>query len=469
MVVVESLPKEYTPEYALERLWDLPYCCALESALRLPRLGRYSFVTADPFEVFRVHRAKGDALGPLANALSRYSTESIPGLPPFQGGAAGVFTYDLGRCFERIPSALHNEFDLPLAVLGVYDVVLAWDHVEDRAWLISQGFPEIDESNRKNRAEQRARFFLERLKMSAVARPAESTSVHATAHGLTAPQFSTRLGSAWLGNFDSHGYRDAVNRAREYIFAGDIFQVNLSQRLMRRATCDSLDLYLSLRQANAAPFAGYFNLGTAQVVCSSPERFLQVHDRRVETRPIKGTRKQTGDPVIDRSLSQEMQRSPKDRAENVMIVDLLRNDLSRVCQPESVCVPQLCEVEAFPGVLHLVSAVEGQLATDAGLTDLIAATFPGGSITGAPKVRAMEIISELEPTVRGAYCGSMGYLSFDGSMDLNILIRTITASRGWWQFQVGGGIVADSVAEAEEEETWTKAAGMVAAIARAVG
>ncbi len=258
--------------------------------------------------------------------------------------------------------------------------------------------------------------------------------------------------------FDSHGYRDAVNRAREYIFAGDIFQVNLSQRLMRRATCDSLDLYLSLRQANAAPFAGYFNLGTAQVVCSSPERFLQVHDRRVETRPIKGTRKQTGDPVIDQSLSQEMQRSPKDRAENVMIVDLLRNDLSRVCQPESVCVPQLCEVEAFPGVLHLVSAVEGELAVDAGLTDLIAATFPGGSITGAPKVRAMEIISELEPTVRGAYCGSMGYLSFDGSMDLNILIRTITASRGWWQFQVGGGIVADSVAEAEEEETWTKAA-----------
>ena len=469
MVVVESLPSDYTPEYALQRLWDLPYCCALESALRLPRLGRFSFVAADPFDVFRVHRAKADALGPLANALSKYRSETIPGMPPFQGGAAGVFSYDLGRCFERIPTANHDEFDFPLAVLGMYDVVLAWDHGVDRGWLISQGYPEIDERKRKARAEQRARFFLDRLKCPAIARPAESTSVHATAHGLTAPQFSTRLGAAWLGNFDSHGYRDAVARAREYIFAGDIFQVNLSQRLMRRATCDSLDLYLSLRQANSSPFAGYFNLGVAQVVSSSPERFLQVHQNRVETRPIKGTRRKTGDPALDEKLGQEMMLHPKDRAENVMIVDLLRNDLSRVCRPESVCVPQLFQVEAFPGVLHLVSAIEGELSQGAGLTDLIAATFPGGSITGAPKVRAMEIISELEPTVRGAYCGSMGYLSVDGSMDLNILIRTITASRGWWQFQVGGGIVADSIAEAEEEETWTKAAGMVAAITRAIG
>jgi para-aminobenzoate synthetase component 1 len=262
-----------------------------------------------------------------------------------------------------------------------------------------------------------------------------------------------------------------VERARDYIRAGDIFQVNLSQRLLCPARSDSLSLYMRLRRLNAAPFASYFDLGPAQIVSASPERFLKVHQGWIETRPIKGTRRRpprNADGSVDRAseeqIASELISAPKDRAENIMIVDLLRNDLSRICNPESLIVDQLCGIEVYPYVIHLVSSIRAQMRSRAGFSDLIAAIFPGGSITGAPKVRAMEIISELEPTVRGPYCGSLGYAGTNGEMDWNILIRTLTCSHGWWQFQVGGGIVADSQPEMEEEETWTKAAGIIAAI-----
>ena len=256
----------------------------------------------------------------------------------------------------------------------------------------------------------------------------------------------------------------AVQRVIDYIYAGDVFQVNLSQRLLAAARDDAVALYRRLRRCNPAPFAGYFDLGEFQIVSASPERFLRVSDREVETRPIKGTRPRTGDPAIDRAAEAELLASEKDRAENVMIVDLLRNDLARVCEARSVRVGQLCGVEAYQHVLHLVSSVHGRLRDGRSPIDLLRAAFPGGSITGAPKIRAMEIIAELEPTARGAYCGSLGYLGFDGSMDLSILIRTITAGRGWWQFPVGGGIVADSIPEQEYEETWHKAEGLLRAL-----
>ena len=204
--------------------------------------------------------------------------------------------------------------------------------------------------------------------------------------------------------------------------------------------------------------------GPFQIISASPERFIQVRDRVIETRPIKGTRRRTGSSSLDAEQARQLLASQKDHAENTMIVDLLRNDLSRVCDPTSLTVPEWFAIEEYPYVIHAVSSIQARLRPSASITDLIRATFPGGSITGAPKVRAMEIIAELEPTVRGPYCGAMGYIGFDGSIDFNILIRTITASRGWWQFQVGGGIVADSRPEAEEEETWIKAAGLVAAI-----
>ncbi len=473
---LESLPKEISASLAFERLKLLPHCCWLDSALSGDRQSRYSFLAADPIDVLTVDRVVADPLAKLERWLECFRSATVPGLPPFQGGVAGFMGYELGRCFERVPAAKHNEFDLPLASLALYDVVLAWDHQTDQGWLISHGFSrDASPDGRLERAVGRSQQFLKWLaEDSAFSAPSQSplrsnptSSIHevqAMAHGLTAPQFETRLGGGWLGNFDSTGFREVVQKARDYIFAGDIFQVNLSQRLLCPARCDSASLYQRLRQVNAAPFAGYLDIGAAQIISASPERFLQVHNRWIETRPIKGTRPRTGDPIVDRQTANALTTSEKDRSENIMIVDLLRNDLSRVCEIDSLNVNQLCEVEAFPYVLHLVSSIRARLRPEASASDLVAALFPGGSITGAPKIRAMEIIAELEPTTRGPYCGSLGYIGFDGNMDWNILIRTLTASRGWWQFQVGGGIVADSVPEQEEEETWTKAAGLVAAI-----
>jgi para-aminobenzoate synthetase component 1 len=257
----------------------------------------------------------------------------------------------------------------------------------------------------------------------------------------------------------------AVQRTIDYIYAGDVFQVNLSQRLLAPARDDAVSLYRRLRRYNPAPMAGYFDLGAFQIVSSSPERFLRLAEGSVETRPIKGTRPRLGDPRLDQLAAAELAASEKDRAENVMIVDLLRNDLARVCMPQSVRVSQLCGVEAYPHVLHLVSAVCGQLQPSRSAIDLLRAAFPGGSVTGAPKIRAMEIIAELEPTARGAYCGSLGYLGFQGAMDLSILIRTMVAGRGWWQFPVGGGVVADSTPAREYQETWHKAEGLLRALA----
>ncbi len=463
--VVQCLRPELTPVHAFDRLGALPYCIWLDSALGSDPRSRYSFLAADPCETLRIDRPIADPLATIERWLDRYPTQTVPSLPPFQGGVAGYLAYEFGRCLERIEPARHDEFGLPLAVLGLYDVVLAWDHATGEGWLISHGFG-THEQGRIQRAQERADAFLAKLNRESNPAPplAARENIHAMAHGLTAPQFETRLGNGWLGNFDSHGFQAAVERAREYILAGDIFQVNLSQRLMCPARCDAQTLYRKLRQVNAAPFASYFDMGSAQIVSASPERFLQVREGWVETRPIKGTRRRTGNVVEDNRIAQELMRSPKDRAENIMIVDLMRNDLSKICDIDSLSVNQLCDIEAYPYVLHLVSSIRARLRSDASFGDLISAVFPGGSITGAPKVRAMQIIAELEPTVRGPYCGSLGYAGTDGSMDWNILIRTLTASCGWWQFQVGGGIVADSVPEQEEEETWTKAAGIVAAI-----
>jgi para-aminobenzoate synthetase component 1 len=279
-----------------------------------------------------------------------------------------------------------------------------------------------------------------------------------------APQFAIENTPGLLSNFSPDEYLATIRRSVEYIYAGDVFQVNLAQRLLYPAHDDALALYLRLRRRNPAPFAGYFDLGRFQIVSASPERFLSVKDGLVEARPIKGTRRRTARPEADLFAGDDLLQSEKDRAENVMIVDLLRNDLSRVCQPDSVRVTQLCGLETFQYVQHLVSAVSARLAEGNTALDLVRAAFPGGSITGAPKVRAMEIIAELEPTARGAYCGSLGYIGFSGDMDLSILIRTIATGRGWWQMPVGGGIVAQSDPAQEYAETWHKAEGMIRAL-----
>jgi para-aminobenzoate synthetase component 1 len=457
-------------ESALLRLARQPYCLALDSALRDPRLGRYSFLMADPFDHFTAAADGTDGLALLAGKLQPFSASHRADLPPLQGGAAGLLSYDLGRSLERVPPPQYDEFGFPSLAIGLYDTVLAIDHVLHRAWIISQGFPEVGPAARQRRARQRIDQFrdwlAEPLVTGTAAAGAQQRSPSATERLKLelAPCFSVPGPEGLVSNFSPAAYLTAIERAIEFIYAGDIFQVNLAQRLLYPASGDPLELYLRLRQRNPATFAAWLDAGEFQIASASPERLFSVRDRQVEARPIKGTRRRTASAEADLFAGDELQASDKDRAENIMIVDLLRNDLSRVCTPESVRVTELCKLETYQFVQHLVSAVTGTLREGCSAIDLVRAAFPGGSITGAPKVRAMEIIAQLEPTARGPYCGSIGYFGFDGWADLSILIRTITAARGWWQFPVGGGIVAQSDPRQEYEETWHKAAGLIRAL-----
>ncbi len=469
--VVRELSPALRPHEVFRQLSHLPHALFLDSARPDAELARYSFVAVDPFEYWEVP-AEGipsdgsDRLGELEARLAMYQGESLSDLPPFQGGIAGLFSYDLASSLERVPVARFDEFQAPALAVGIYDVVIAFDLISEKAWIISQGFPETDPDARRERALARLfqmEHWLEEDR-DPCSRPAIGESEEALAQDDLSPQHAVAAYDGLTSNLSETEYLAAVARAIEYIHAGDIFQVNLAHRLLHRAVDDPVDLYLRLRQRNPAPFAGYFDTGRFQIVSASPERLVRVVDRRVETRPIKGTRARILQPEADLFAGDELRASEKDRSENVMIVDLLRNDLSRTCLPESVRVTKLCQVESYQYVQHLVSVIEGELAPGRSNVDLIRALFPGGSITGAPKVRAMEIIAELEPTARGPYCGSLGYLGFDGSMDLSILIRTITAGRGWWQMPVGGGIVARSTPPLEYEETWQKAKGMLRAV-----
>lgn len=460
--LVERLDPAPDAVDVFRRLARLPHVVFFDSAMQHPQLGRYSFVAADPVQWIEAPADGSDALAQLDERLLRFTTAARDSLPPFQGGFAGMFGYELARSLETVPRAAIDEFELPALAVGLYDVVVAFDHLQGDVWIISQGWPETDINARHERAAARLTQFKHALQADGSPLPPALCSL--LPDSLLAPQYPVGHGNALTSNFSADGYRHAVQQAIDYIYAGDVFQVNLSQRLLHSAKSSSIDLYCRLRSANPAPFAGYLDLGESQICSASPERFLSVRDGQVETRPIKGTRPRSGANDLNRLAGEELCRSDKDRAENVMIVDLLRNDLSRACRPESVRVSQLCGLETFAWVHHLVSVVEGTLRDDCSPIDLLWACFPGGSVTGAPKVRAMEIIAELEPTVRGAYCGSLGYIGANGHMDANILIRTLTAARGWWQLPVGGGVVAQSEPQSEYDETWHKAKGLLQAV-----
>ena len=457
--LVHELTPAPDPVGVFRRLAQQPHCVFFDSALEYGELGRYSFVACDPFDWIAAPADGSDALGQLSAAMAPYQSETVEGLPPFQGGAAGLLGYELGRSLERLPKPRYDEFQSPAFAVGLYDVVIAYDHHLQRCWIISQGFPETTPRKRAQRANDRlaqiAALVESPLRES---QPFERGDVLPVDR--LAPQHTIPNRPELSSDFSRADYLKAVTRAVEYIHAGDVFQVNLSQRLLTPLDESPVEIYLRLRRRNAAPFAGYLDLGSSRICSASPERFVSVRGRQVETRPIKGTRRRTDDAARDREQAEQLLAHPKDRSENVMIVDLLRNDLSRVCEPRSVRVPKLCGLESYRHVHHLVSVVEGQLSNEAEPIDLLRAAFPGGSITGAPKVRAMEIIAELEPTARGPYCGSLAYLGFNGTMDSSILIRTLVAARGWLQASVGGGIVADSDPESEYEETWHKAAGL---------
>jgi len=463
--LVRELPADLTVVEAFTRLAHLAHPLFFDSARRDDTQGRYSFVAVDPFQWFVQTATTENVLSEIEQAWQTYPAQTLPDLPPFQGGAAGLFSYELAQTLEQLPAASTNDLPVPLLAVGFYDLVLAFDHRRGQAWILSQGFPETDPHARRQRAQARLQQAEQWLANSSQPTTAASASPPATALPATAlaRQFDVGLDEV-TSNLSADAYRTMIERAVEYIHAGDIFQVNLAQRLLCPARSSSLELYLKLREKNPAPYAGYFDLGNQQICSTSPECFLTVRASEVETRPIKGTRGRSGRPEADLYAGDALQLSEKDRAENVMIVDLMRNDLSRVCTPASVHVAQLCQIETYAFVKHLVSIVRGRLQTGASPFDLLRVCFPGGSITGAPKIRAMEIIAELEPTTRGAYCGSMGYIGFDGTMDSNILIRTVTAGGGWWQMPVGGGIVAQSTPEDEYRETWHKARGMLQAI-----
>jgi len=457
--LVEPLDETLSSVEVCSRLAGLSQLLFFDSALRDTELGRYSFVAVDPFDRIEIPAGDQNALAQLLGKWQRYHSPRIPDLPPFQGGWAGLFGYELGRSLEAIPAALADDLPAPAVALGCYDVVVAFDHHQGTAWIVSQGFPETDQRARLERAHARLAQMKQWLsKDSSLGLQKPSTEV--TPIEAIVPQFDIGLEGV-TSNMSAETYRRTIRRAIEYIHAGDLYQVNIAQRLLCPARSSALEMYLRLRERNPAPYAAYFDLGIQQICSASPERFLWLQGDSVETRPIKGTRGRWGTSVADLYAADELRTSEKDRAENVMIVDLLRNDLSRVCQPESVHVAQLCGVESYAYVKHLVSIVRGELRPEIGPLDVIAACFPGGSITGAPKVRAMEVIAELEPNCRGAYCGSLGYLGFDGSLDSSILIRTITAGKGWWQLPVGGGIVSQSDPDAEYQETWHKARGLL--------
>jgi para-aminobenzoate synthetase component 1 len=445
-LLVTQLTPPPAPLELCERLSHLPNLLFLDSAAHGPT-GRYSYLTADPVRVFS-SRVPGDAVREARSALTRFATQRLPGLPPFQGGLAGVIGYDFGRVLERLPPPRSDDLDVPDVWLGLYDWVIAWDHATGDAWLVSSGIPERGAAAAR-RAAVRSRAVLE-LVGGAPARPPARSPARPAA-------FPT-------SNFSRAGYMAAVARVRDYILAGDVFQVNISQRFEAALPCAPLELYRRLRLRNPAPYSAYLDAGDFQVISASPERFLRLDGDRVETRPIKGTRPRDREPARDAALAAELAASPKDQAENVMIVDLLRNDLSRVCRAGSVEVPALLALETLPTVHHLVSTVTGRLDAACDAFDLLRAAFPGGSITGAPKVRAMEIIAELEPVRRAVYCGSVGYVALSGDMDTSIVIRTYLATQGRVYFHAGGGVVAQSDPALEYAETLHKARALLEAL-----
>ncbi len=450
--LVQEIPYQ-DPAILFARFANKTGAVFLDSAERRPGCGQYSYIAIEPFQQWR---AKGNKLvkeGQLLSGnpfiqlqleLKAFPLQALPHLPPFQGGMVGYFGYELSQHLEQLPLAVKDDLEFPDLLLGFYDLVLAFDLVSQKAWIFSSGFPCLTSREREGRAKMRLNNLLQELEL-----PRQSPLKKRT----PLPINEIRE------NFNKEAYEAVVQKTINYILAGDIFEANLSQRYKMKLPHDfsAFTLYQGLRKHNPAPFAAFINFGDTQLISASPERFLKLDEREVESRPIKGTCRRAKNAVEDEALAKMLLASEKDRSENVMIVDLLRNDLSRVCESHTVKVPQLCGLESYATVHHLVSVVTGRLQKHLTAMDLLAASFPGGSITGAPKCRAMEIIAELEPTQRGPYCGSIAYIGFDGNMDSSITIRTFCVRQNTLSFQAGGAVVADSSPEAEYEEVLLKA------------
>lgn len=442
--IVQSLPYFQDSACLFESLARRPWSVFLDSGFPMIRQGRYDILAAEPVATLVT---QGEITTITAEGGSKTSTEDpfelvkqqlLPGEPPqgdlpFYGGALGYFSYDLARRLEKLPSISRDAEHIPEMAIGIYAWAVVVDHQEHRSFLVGR----MTERDCKLLTERFSRL----------------------------PEFSEisefQVTGSVRANMDEARYASAFERIKHYLKEGDCYQVNLTQRFSAPCRGNPWAAYLKLRALNAAPFSGYLNLGEVQILSSSPERFLKVRDGVVETKPIKGTRPRKADALEDRRQISELANSQKDRAENVMIVDLLRNDIGKTCKTGSVKVPKLFDVESYATVHHLVSTVTGELAPGRHALDLLRSCFPGGSITGAPKIRAMEVIEELEPNRRGVYCGTIGYIGFDGNMDINIAIRTMVHSAGTIRFWAGGGIVNDSVMVDEYQECFDKAAALL--------
>jgi para-aminobenzoate synthetase component I len=479
--LVRAIPSDWTPLRALAAVEHLEHTLFLESGGAVGVGSEWTILAFDPVwrlelrdgallrvEGSRVEMLGGDPLAALAHAWpERVVMEPRPTVP-FASGLAGYLAYELKDWIERYPRKAAREIDLPELLLGFYDVVWAWNRGTGEAWCVSTGLPERDADIREERAQDRLLAQWRILEPAQVGAAPGTRSVPAHARPTAPHSASAPGGDAYqpsvTSNFTRGAYLRMVERALEHIAAGDIYQVNLAQRFRVEPAPPLPELYRSLRGASPAPFLAYLSLADGGIASSSPERFFRIEGDRIETWPIKGTRPRGTTDAEDLDLAGALRASAKDRAENVMIVDLERNDLGRICEIGSIRVPALFEISSHSNVHHLVSRVEGRVRPGVTPVDIILALFPGGSITGAPKIRAVEIIDDLEPVKRGVYTGAIGYWDVLGDCDWNIAIRTIVAAGGAASFHAGGGIVADSTPEAEYEETLVKARGMMRAL-----
>jgi para-aminobenzoate synthetase component I len=469
--LIHEIATQQTPESLVERLPSNAGAVLLRSSLFDSTRARYSFVTAQPFLSFRSFGSRcelrsaghlgiqfGNPWHLLDSLMARYEILDELDLPFPLGGCFGFWGYDLKNFVEaRLSRRAVNDLELPDCHVGFYESLVLFDHLLAKTWIVSTGL-DADGSRDELRARERMGFWRELLLAET------GDSIDADERVPVETKRIVQGKPSLSSNLSRATFLAAVERAQRYIRTGDIYQVNLSQRLVAQDSQCGWSFYKRLSAASPSPYAAFVDCDDFQIASSSPELFLRLSGSHILTRPIKGTRPRSSDPDRDAQLHFELQTSPKEMAELVMITDLLRNDLGRVCDYGTVRVPELVRLERYAQVQHLVSTIEGHLRADVTHFAAMASCFPGGSITGAPKIRAIEIIDELEPTARGPYTGVLGYLGFNRESQLSILIRAAVCRTGTVYFQVGAGIVADSIADAEYDETLAKAGGFLAAL-----
>lgn len=456
-----------TPVSAFYKIGGGEYAFLLESVEGGENLARYSFLGANPSILFQskgshvkiteVRTSKitecesRDALVQLEALMNRYQPVHVEGLPHFHGGVVGYLSYDVVRLVEKLPEFTEDDRDLPDCYFMTADTLLVFDHVNHRIKVIANAHIDGDVDAAYADAINRIEVLIAKLKRPLHLNP-----------GKKAPEENTQ--TQITSNFTKSGYESVVLRAKEYVAAGDIIQVVPSQRFSRPISVDAFEIYRALRTVNPSPYMYHLKFAGIEIVGASPEMMVRVENGHAETRPIAGTRPRGRTPAEDAALAEELLADPKERAEHVMLVDLGRNDLGRVCEYHTVRVSEMMVIERYSHVMHIASHVEGQLREGQTAFDVIRACLPAGTLSGAPKIRAMEIIEELEPTRRGPYGGAVGYFSFSGSADTAITIRTLVVKDGVAYIQAGAGIVADSVPEFEFEETLNKARAVLRAI-----